>query len=87
MRSTYEMYPISNLTLEKFSKHINHIKEKINETFVRIVTKLISIFWNMEYFEIRNILEYGIFWNIENFGIGKFSNNIIQNISKNYLSY
>ena len=43
-----------------------------NEAFVHIVTKPSSIFWNLEYSVIWNILEYGICWNMENCEITPF---------------
>ena len=76
MSSTYEKHLIFKLKLGIFSMHIRHIKQKLNETFVCIVTKPGSIFWNMEYFGILHILEYGIFWNYT-----------IQIISKTYFGY
>ena len=44
-----------------------------NETFLYVYTKPNSVSWNMEYFGLWNISEYGIFWNMENFGIWNFS--------------
>ena len=38
---------------------------KLNETFCYKSQNLSSIFWNIEYFRIRNILEYGIFLKLE----------------------
>ena len=40
-----------------------------NETFFYIDSNPNSIFLNMKYFGIWNILEDGIFWNMEYFGI------------------
>ena len=80
MSSTYEMYWNFRLPLETFAKNICHIKDKVNETLVLIVTK--PIFHILEYGIFRNMAYFGI-CNTKYFGICKILASIIWHIFGN----